>query len=94
LQGRSKATCLSRRAARLISIYSSINIYCPVDTTGFDKAVKGNRPLGLTTFARMVACWSAIPCLKWTLKMIDGIELGAAATFMEAALNANINRDI
>ncbi len=42
--------CLPRRLARLNSIYSSINIYCPVDTTGFDKAVKGNRPLGLATF--------------------------------------------
>ncbi len=78
-------TCRLEKPARLNSIYSSINIYCPVDTTGFDKAVKGNRLLGLAILVRMAACQITIPCLKWTLKMIDGIEVGGAATYMEAA---------
>lgn len=50
------------------------------------------RELALEAEVRMVACQMTIDLFEYDTKdMIDGIELGGAATYMEAAFNSDIN---
>ncbi len=50
------------------------------------------RELAIDADIRMVACQMTIDLFEMdTKEMIDGIELGGAATYMEAAFEADIN---
>jgi len=50
------------------------------------------RELAIEADVRMVACQMTIDLFEFdTKQMIDGVELGGAATYMEAAFDADIN---